>query len=103
MRATSDALPLGGASLVDLRGLTLTERNLILRDSLEESGTLVYASGIVGAGVAVFALLKLHGFECMIAKRMCQQRGQEASCKLSCPQVGATICAEQPSMSRKMR
>jgi ATP-dependent DNA ligase len=46
-----------------------TERKRFLRDSFDDTGTLVFANGIVGAGLEVFELVKQHGFEGMVAKR----------------------------------
>lgn len=54
----------------DLRGLPLLERKRFLRDSFEDTGTLVFANGIIGAGLEVFELVKQHGFEGMLAKRL---------------------------------
>jgi bifunctional non-homologous end joining protein LigD len=54
----------------DLRTLPLDARKQILRGSFEDTARLVYATGIVGAGVAVFDLVKQYGFEGMVAKRM---------------------------------
>ncbi|CAB3784169.1 DNA ligase [Pararobbsia alpina] len=58
------------ATTRDIRGLPLIERKRFLRDSFDDSDALVYASGIVGAGLEVFELVKRHGFEGMVAKRL---------------------------------
>ncbi|MDB6082225.1 MAG: dependent ligase, partial [Gammaproteobacteria bacterium] len=54
----------------DLRGLSLLERKGFLRDSFEDTKTLVFANGIVGAGTWVFEQVEAHGFEGMLAKRL---------------------------------
>jgi bifunctional non-homologous end joining protein LigD len=62
-----DALVIGG---IDLRNLPLTERKLYLRDSFDNTGTLIYASGIEDEGKLVFEHVQELGLEGMIAKRM---------------------------------
>lgn len=54
----------------DLRGLPLIERKAILRDSFDDSDALLFVSGIIGDGIAVFGLVQQYGFEGMIAKRL---------------------------------
>lgn len=70
-----DALVRGG---IDLRSLPLTERKLYLRDSFDNTGTLIYASGIEDEGKLVFEHVEELGLEGMIAKRMdsTYQRGR---------------------------
>jgi len=53
----------------DLRGLPLDTRKQILRDSFDDTKTLVYASGIVAHGQWVFEQAQLHCLEGMVAKR----------------------------------
>ncbi|MDP9155268.1 MAG: DNA ligase [Pseudomonadota bacterium] len=62
----------------DLRGLPLIKRKAFLRDSFDDTGTLVCTNGIVGAGEWVFEQVELHGFEGMVAKRLdsLYQRGR---------------------------
>jgi bifunctional non-homologous end joining protein LigD len=62
----------------DLRGLPLLKRKAFLRDSFEDTGSLVFTNGIVGAGEWVWEQVELHGFEGMIAKRLdsLYQRGR---------------------------
>jgi bifunctional non-homologous end joining protein LigD len=54
----------------DLRGLPLLKRKAFLRDSFENTGSLVFSNGIVGEGEWVFEQVELHGFEGMMAKRL---------------------------------
>ncbi len=54
----------------DLRGMTLIKRKAFLRDSFDDTGTLVFMNGIVGAGEWVFEQVEHHGFEGMVAKRL---------------------------------
>jgi bifunctional non-homologous end joining protein LigD len=54
----------------DIRGLPLIERKRFLRDSFEDTGSLVFVNGIIGAGAEVFELVKQYGFEGMLAKRL---------------------------------
>jgi bifunctional non-homologous end joining protein LigD len=70
-----DALSIDGA---DIRGLPLTERKLKLRKSFDNTGTLIYASGIEDEGNLVFEHVQELGLEGMIAKRMdsTYQRGR---------------------------
>jgi ATP-dependent DNA ligase len=58
------------ANKKDLRGLPLIERKAILRDSFEDTDSLSFVSGIIGDGIAVFGLVKTHGFEGMVCKRL---------------------------------
>jgi bifunctional non-homologous end joining protein LigD len=62
----------------DLRGLPLLKRKAFLRDSFEDTGSLVFTNGIVGAGEWVWEQVELHGFEGMVAKRLdsLYQRGR---------------------------
>lgn len=62
----------------DLRGLPLIKRKAFLRDSFENTRSLVFTNGIIGAGEWVFEQVVLHGFEGMIAKRLdsLYQRGR---------------------------
>jgi bifunctional non-homologous end joining protein LigD len=70
-----DALSIDGA---DIRGLPLTDRKLHLRKSFDNTGTLIYASGIEGEGKLVFEHVQELGLEGMVAKRMdsTYQRGR---------------------------
>jgi bifunctional non-homologous end joining protein LigD len=54
----------------DIRPLSLLERKHELRESFEDTGTLVFVNGVIGAGQQVFELVKTHGFEGMVAKRL---------------------------------
>jgi bifunctional non-homologous end joining protein LigD len=62
-----DALSIDGA---DIRGLPLAERKLYLRKSFDNTGTLIYASGIEDEGKLVFEHVQELGLEGMVAKRM---------------------------------
>jgi bifunctional non-homologous end joining protein LigD len=70
-----DALSIDGE---DLRGLWLLERKERLRDSFDDTRTLIYASGIRGAGEFVFGQAKSLDLEGMVAKRLdsTYQRGR---------------------------
>jgi len=70
-----DALSVAGA---DLRALPLMERKLHLRGSFDNTGTLIYASGVEEEGNLVFGEVEGLGLEGMIAKRMdsTYQRGR---------------------------
>jgi bifunctional non-homologous end joining protein LigD len=70
-----DALSIAGA---DLRALPLTERKLHLRKSFDNTGTLIYASGVEEEGKLVFDKVQGLGLEGMLAKRMgsTYQRGR---------------------------
>jgi bifunctional non-homologous end joining protein LigD len=70
-----DALSIDGA---DIRGLPLTERKVRLRKSFDNTGTLIYASGIEDEGKLVFEHVQELGLEGMLAKRMdsTYQRGR---------------------------
>jgi bifunctional non-homologous end joining protein LigD len=70
-----DALSIDGE---DLRGLPLLERKERLRESFDDTKTLIYASGIQGAGEWVFEKAQSLDLEGMIAKRMdsTYQRGR---------------------------
>ncbi|MDP9648711.1 ATP-dependent DNA ligase [Paraburkholderia caledonica] len=70
-----DALSIGSE---DVRNLPLMDRKLHLRDSFENTRTLVYASGIPEEGRLVFDEVENLGLEGMIAKRMdsTYQRGR---------------------------
>lgn len=54
----------------DIRYLPLFERKQILRDSFDNTATLVYVSGIVTAGEWVFDQAKTHDLEGMVGKRL---------------------------------
>jgi bifunctional non-homologous end joining protein LigD len=54
----------------DLRPLPLLERKRFLRDAFDDTDSLVFVNGIIGAGAEVFELVKQYGFEGMVAKRM---------------------------------
>src|SRR5260370_812659 len=54
----------------DLRGLPLLERKGFLRDSFDNTETLIFTNGIVGAGKWVFEQVEALGFEGMVAKRL---------------------------------
>lgn len=62
----------------DLRGLPLSDRKLILRDSFENTDQLVFVNGIVEQGDWVFEQACIHDFEGMVAKRLdsLYQRGR---------------------------
>jgi bifunctional non-homologous end joining protein LigD len=62
-----DALSIGGE---DLRGLWLLERKERLRDSFDDTRTLIYASGVRGAGEFVFGQAQSLDLEGMVAKRL---------------------------------
>jgi len=70
-----DALSVAGA---DLRALPLMERKLHLRGSFDNTGTLIYASGVEEEGNLVFGEVEGLGLEGMLAKRMdsTYQRGR---------------------------
>jgi bifunctional non-homologous end joining protein LigD len=54
----------------DLRGLPLLERKAHLRDSFDNTDSLVFVNGIADAGEWVFEQVALHDFEGMVAKRV---------------------------------
>jgi bifunctional non-homologous end joining protein LigD len=54
----------------DLRAIPLIDRKRYLRDAFQDSGTLVFASAIIGAGEWVFEQVQVYGFEGMVAKRL---------------------------------
>jgi bifunctional non-homologous end joining protein LigD len=54
----------------DLRGLELIERRNRLRDTFDDTATLVYSNAVVGVGTWVFEQVQYYGFEGMLAKRM---------------------------------
>jgi bifunctional non-homologous end joining protein LigD len=62
----------------DLRGLWLLERKERLRDSFDDTQTLIYASGVRGAGEFVFGQAQSLDLEGMVAKRLdsTYQRGR---------------------------
>ncbi|MEI6002732.1 DNA ligase [Paraburkholderia bengalensis] len=62
-----DLLTVGDA---DIRELKLVDRRECLRDTFEDTATLVYSSAIVGVGAWVFEQVRHHCFEGMVAKRM---------------------------------
>lgn len=62
-----DALSIDGE---DLRALPLHERKERLRDSFVDTRTLIYASGVQGAGEWVFERAKSLDLEGMVAKRL---------------------------------
>lgn len=62
-----DALSIDGE---DLRALPLHERKERLRDSFVDTQTLIYASGVRGAGEWVFERAKSLDLEGMVAKRL---------------------------------
>jgi bifunctional non-homologous end joining protein LigD len=70
-----DALSIGGE---DLRALALLARKERLRDSFDDTRTLIYASGIQGAGEFVFGQAQSLDLEGMVAKRLdsTYQRGR---------------------------
>lgn len=70
-----DALSIDGE---DLRTLPLSERKERLRESFDDTQTLIYASGIEGAGEWVFEQAKSLDLEGMVAKRIdsTYQRGR---------------------------
>nr|WP_318289677.1 DNA ligase [Paraburkholderia sp. BL8N3] len=70
-----DALSLDGQ---DLRALPLVERKAYLREAVADTKTLIYASGIVGAGEWVFEQAQSLDLEGMVAKRLSSpyQRGR---------------------------
>lgn len=65
-----DALAIDGE---DIRGLPLTERKARLRDNFDDTRTLIYASGIEGAGDFVFGEVVKLDLEGMVAKRLDSQ------------------------------
>ncbi len=54
----------------DLRGLPLLERKHLLRASFDNTAQLVFVNGVVEMGEWVFAQMKAHDFEGMVAKRL---------------------------------
>lgn len=62
-----DALSVDGE---DLRALPLSERKEHLRESFSNTQTLIYASGLEGAGEWVFERAKILDLEGMVAKRL---------------------------------
>jgi bifunctional non-homologous end joining protein LigD len=54
----------------DLRELPLIQRKEMLRDTFDDTATLVYVTGIVAAGAWVFDQAVRHDFEGMIGKRL---------------------------------
>ncbi|MFX1767924.1 DNA ligase [Paraburkholderia sp. A1RI-2L] len=54
---------------VDLRGKPLVERKEMLRDSFEDTSTLVYVTDVEGVGELAFEQAQLHDFEGIVAKR----------------------------------
>jgi bifunctional non-homologous end joining protein LigD len=70
-----DALSIDGA---DIRSLPLIDRKLQLRESFENTRTLIYASGVEGAGEFVFGEVVARDLEGMVAKRLdsTYQRGR---------------------------
>jgi bifunctional non-homologous end joining protein LigD len=54
----------------DLRELELVERKNRLRDTFDDTATLVYSNAVVGVGTWVFEQVQYYGFEGMVAKRM---------------------------------
>jgi bifunctional non-homologous end joining protein LigD len=62
-----DALSVDGE---DLRGLPLTQRKARLRDSFDDTKTIIYASGIEEVGEWVFAKAVSLDLEGMVAKRL---------------------------------
>ncbi|MFL9903055.1 DNA ligase [Paraburkholderia fungorum] len=70
-----DALSIDGE---DLRGLWLLERKERLRDSFDDTRTLIYASGVRGMGEFVFGQAQSLDLEGMVAKRLdsTYQRGR---------------------------
>jgi bifunctional non-homologous end joining protein LigD len=54
----------------DLRSLPLLKRKAFLRDSFGDTGTLIFANGMIGVGDWVFEQVQAHGFEGMLAKRL---------------------------------
>lgn len=62
----------------DIRSLRLAERKEALRGSFDDTGTLVFVSGIVSAGVWVFKQAQAHDLEGIVAKRLdsTYQRGR---------------------------
>jgi bifunctional non-homologous end joining protein LigD len=54
----------------DLRGLPLIGRKQYLRDSFEDSATLIFTNAIIDAGEWVFEQVRAYGFEGMMAKRL---------------------------------
>jgi bifunctional non-homologous end joining protein LigD len=61
-----------------LRDLPLVERKAILRDSFDDTRSLVYVQGIATAGEWVFEQVRSHDLEGMLAKRpeSTNQRGR---------------------------
>lgn len=53
----------------DLREKPLVERKEMLRDSFDDTHTLVYVTDVEGIGELVFEQVQLHDFEGMVAKR----------------------------------
>jgi bifunctional non-homologous end joining protein LigD len=62
-----DALTLDGA---DLREFPLIERKQYLRDAFADTKTLIFATGVVGAGEWVFEQAQRLDLEGMVAKRL---------------------------------
>jgi bifunctional non-homologous end joining protein LigD len=62
-----DALSIDGE---DLRRLPLSERKERLRESFDDTRTLIYASGVRGAGEFVFGQAQSLDLEGMVAKRL---------------------------------
>ena len=62
----------------DIRSLPLAERKEVLRDSFDDTGTLIFVRGVVSAGVWVFQQVRAHDLEGMVAKRLdsIYQRGK---------------------------
>ncbi|MFP4891209.1 DNA ligase [Paraburkholderia sp. EG304] len=54
----------------DLRQLPLVERKVVLRESFQDRGSLVYVSGIVAAGEWVFEQVRALDLEGMVGKRL---------------------------------
>jgi bifunctional non-homologous end joining protein LigD len=54
----------------DLREIELIERKNRLRDTFDDTATLVYSNAVVGVGMWVFEQVQYYGFEGMLAKRM---------------------------------
>lgn len=70
-----DALSIAGT---DVRGLPLSDRKSRLRDSLDETQTIIYARGVLAVGKWVFEQLQALDLEGMVAKRLSSlyQRGR---------------------------
>jgi bifunctional non-homologous end joining protein LigD len=62
-----DLLTAGDA---DIRKVELVERRERLRDTFDDTPTLVYSNAVVGVGTWVFEQVQYYGFEGMVAKRM---------------------------------